>query len=133
MSQRLSFTVKPNLPPRLAPLAALAQDFWISWHFDAIRLFMRFGNDLLERYLGAPDEKYGPEVSVREQVDNIADEELWHTHERRRERMIWFARQRIVAQLRREHASERDLTADVRLGGSPPPTCRCRCTMVHCR
>lgn len=67
--------------------------------------------DLLERYLGSPDEKYGPEVSVWEQVDNIADEELWHTHERRRERMIWFARQRVVAQLRREHASERDLQA----------------------
>ena len=46
MSQRLTFTVEPNLPPRLAPLAALARDFWISWHFDAIRLFMRFGNDL---------------------------------------------------------------------------------------
>ncbi|MDE0447763.1 MAG: alpha-glucan family phosphorylase [Spirochaetaceae bacterium] len=67
--------------------------------------------DLLERYLGSPDEKYGPEVSVWEQVDNVADEELWHTHERRRERMIWFARQRVVAQLRREHASERDLQA----------------------
>ena len=67
--------------------------------------------DLLERYLGSPDEKYGPEVSVWGQVDNIADEELWHTHERRRERMIWFARQRVVAQLRREHASERDLQA----------------------
>ena len=67
--------------------------------------------DLLERYLGSPDEKFGPEVSVWEQVDNIADEELWHTHERRRERMIWFARQRVVAQLRREHASERDLQA----------------------
>ena len=67
--------------------------------------------DLLERYLGSPEEKYGPEVSVWEQVDNIADEELWHTHERRRERMIWFARQRVVAQLRREHASERDLQA----------------------
>ena len=40
--------------------------------------------DLLVRYLGPPDEKYGPEVSVWEQVDNIADEELWHTHERRR-------------------------------------------------
>ena len=67
--------------------------------------------DLLERYLGSPDEKYGPEVSVWEQVDNIADEELWHTHERRRERMIWFARRRLAAQLRREHASERDLQA----------------------
>ena len=67
--------------------------------------------DLLERYLGSPDEKFGPEVSVWEQVDNIADEELWHTHERRRERMIWFARQRIASQYRREHASERDLQA----------------------
>ena len=67
--------------------------------------------DLLVRYLGPAEQRYGPEVSVWEQVDNIADEELWHTHELRRERMIWFARQRIVAQLRREHASERDQQA----------------------
>ena len=46
MSKRLAFTVKPNLPPRLAPLATLAQDFWISWHFDAIRLFLVAGSDL---------------------------------------------------------------------------------------
>ena len=61
---------------------------------------------------GAPrSEKHAPEVSIWDQVDNIADEELWRTHERRRERMIWFARRRLVAQLRHEGASDRDLQA----------------------
>ena len=46
MPNELTFTVKPNLPARLAPLAEMAHDFWISWNFDAIRLFMRIDNDL---------------------------------------------------------------------------------------
>ena len=67
--------------------------------------------ELLVRYLGPAVAKHAPEVAVWRQVDNIADEELWRTHERRRERVIWFARRRIVAQMRREGAAEADLRA----------------------
>ena len=67
--------------------------------------------ELLIRYLGPSVEKHDPEVSLWDQVDNIADEELWRTHERRRERMIWFARQRMVWQLRTEGAAEADVRA----------------------
>jgi starch phosphorylase len=37
----LTFTVKPNIPPRLSALEELASNLWISWNFEAIRLFMR--------------------------------------------------------------------------------------------
>jgi glycogen phosphorylase len=37
----LAFTVKPNIPPRLAPLAEIAHNLWISWNYEAIMLFMR--------------------------------------------------------------------------------------------
>ena len=105
VSRRMWSGLWPGVPEDEVPIGHITNGVhtrsWISHDIE----------DLLERYLGSPDEKYGPEVSVWEQVDNIADEELWHTHERRRERMIWFARRRVVAQLRREHASERDLQA----------------------
>ena len=54
MTHRLTFTVKPHLPERLAPLAELAHDFWITWHFDAIRLFMRFGADAWQQAQQSP-------------------------------------------------------------------------------
>ena len=54
MANRLTFTVKPHLPERLAPLAELAHDFWITWHFDAIRLFMRFGADAWQEAQQSP-------------------------------------------------------------------------------
>ena len=105
VSRRMWSGLWPGVPEDEVPIRHITNGVhprtWISHDIQ----------DLLERYLGSPDEKYGPEVSVWEQVDNIADEELWHTHERRRERMIWFARRRLAAQLRREHASERDLQA----------------------
>ncbi len=37
----LTFTVKPNIPPRLAALEEIANNLWISWNFEAIMLFMR--------------------------------------------------------------------------------------------
>ncbi len=37
----LAFTVKPNMPERLAPLAEIANNLWISWNYEAIMLFMR--------------------------------------------------------------------------------------------
>jgi glycogen phosphorylase len=37
----LAFTVKPNIPEKLAPLAAIANNLWISWNYEAIMLFLR--------------------------------------------------------------------------------------------
>ena len=42
-------------------------------------------------------------------VDAIPDEELWATHERRRERLVAFARRRLVRQLEQRGASARDI------------------------
>ncbi len=55
--------------------------------------------DLLYRYLG---EKFITEPSnpdIWERVDEIPDEELWMTHERRRERLVAFARKRLKNQI----------------------------------
>ena len=44
------------------------------------------------------------DFSIWKRVDHIPDGELWRTHERRRERLIAFARDRLKAQLKRRGA-----------------------------
>jgi len=64
---------------------------------------------LFERYLG-PDWWSRPgEADTWEDVDAIPDEELWATHERRRERLVAFARRRLMRQLEQRGGSQRDM------------------------
>jgi len=65
--------------------------------------------DLYDRYLGPRwrNEPSHEEIWVR--VNNIPDEEIWRTHERRRERLVTFARKRLQTQLRRRGISDAEL------------------------
>ena len=58
-------------------------------------------SDLFDRYLGPEWISRPSETSIFEHVDDIPDEELWRTHERRRERLVSFARRRLRRQLER--------------------------------
>jgi starch phosphorylase len=55
--------------------------------------------DLLDRYLGPRWVERPADQSVWKRVERIPDEELWRTHERRRERLVAFARKRLRTQL----------------------------------
>jgi glycogen phosphorylase len=55
--------------------------------------------DLLSRYLGPRWLKDPADKELWERVDVIPPEELWRTHERRRERLVAFARRRLSEQL----------------------------------
>jgi starch phosphorylase len=55
--------------------------------------------DLYNRYLGPRWIEDPDNEKVWERVDLIPDTELWRTHERRRERLIAFARRRVKEQL----------------------------------
>ena len=57
--------------------------------------------DLYSRYLGPRWIENPDNQKVWERVDLIPDTELWRTHERRRERLIAFARRRVREQLLR--------------------------------
>lgn len=61
-------------------------------------------SQLFDRYLGIQWEERPTDHSIWKRVDNIPDAELWRTHERRRERLVAFARQRFKAQLKRRGA-----------------------------
>jgi starch phosphorylase len=64
---------------------------------------------LFDRYLG-PEWWQRPGQAVTwEGVESIPDEELWATHERRRQRLVAFARQRLMRQLEQRGASARDV------------------------
>ncbi|MDR1930679.1 MAG: alpha-glucan family phosphorylase [Treponema sp.] len=65
--------------------------------------------DLLDRYFGPRFEEEQTDLAVWNRMDRISDEELWRTHERRRERLVAFARDRIRQHLKRTGAVERRL------------------------
>ncbi|MBP7459882.1 MAG: alpha-glucan family phosphorylase [Candidatus Delongbacteria bacterium] len=71
--------------------------------------------NLFDRYLGRRWAEDPDNEKVWLRVDSIPDSELWRTHERRRERLVDFARRRLKAQLIKKGASHSQLenTLDV--------------------
>ncbi|MDR1898667.1 MAG: alpha-glucan family phosphorylase, partial [Treponema sp.] len=63
--------------------------------------------DLLDRYFGPRFEDEPTDLAIWDRMDRISDEELWRTHERRRERLVAFARDRIREHYKRTGAVER--------------------------
>jgi len=68
-------------------------------------------NQLYDRYLGPKwrEEHADPNLWLR--VESIPAEELWRTHERRRERLVAFARRRLRIQLLRRGAPQSEIDA----------------------
>ncbi len=56
-------------------------------------------NELLFRYIGDNFLQNTSDKEAWQAVDEIPDEELWRTHERRRERLVSFARKRLRQQI----------------------------------
>jgi starch phosphorylase len=66
---------------------------------------------LYDRYLG-PDWRQVPGArELWKRVDSIPAEELWRTHERRRERLVAYARRKLCQQLRRRGAPQSEIDA----------------------
>jgi starch phosphorylase len=61
--------------------------------------------DLLDRYFGPHFEDEPTDLSIWDRMERISDEELWRTHERRRERLVAFVRDRIRLRLERTGAA----------------------------
>lgn len=93
----------PTLPFSDLPIKALTNGVhipsWISAEMET----------LYDRYLG-PRWKEDPDSEkVWSRTTKIPDTELWGTHERRRERLVAFARRRLVQQLKRRGAPQSEL------------------------
>jgi len=93
VSREMWREVWPQLPSSEIPIIGITNGIhprsWIS-HDMA---------DLYDRYLGPRWIERPAELSDGQRVMRIPDEELWRTHERRRERLVAFARKRLRTQL----------------------------------
>lgn len=67
-------------------------------------------NQLYDRYLG-PQWRDAVNGVLWQRVETIPAEELWRTHERRRERLVAFARRRLHEQLKRRGAPQSEVEA----------------------
>jgi glycogen phosphorylase len=63
-------------------------------------------NQLYDRYLGPKWREEPADPKLWQRTQSIPAGELWRTHERRRERLVGFARRRLQAQLKNRGASQ---------------------------
>jgi starch phosphorylase len=68
-------------------------------------------NLLYDRYLGPNWREEPADRALWQRVETIPAEELWRTHERRRERLVAFARRRLRTQLTHRGASQAEVEA----------------------
>ena len=109
VSRTMWQSVWPGLPSNEIPIISITNGVhapsWIS----------RDMAGLYDRYLGPKWREDPGEYALWSRVHHIPDEELWRTHERRRERLVAFARGRLRSQLesRGGPPSEVDQAAEV--------------------
>ncbi len=93
----------PGTPACEVPIGAITNGIhhstWISQDMAS----------LLLRYLGPRWQSDPANVELWARVERIPDEELWQTHERRRERLVSVARRHVAAQLEHRGASQSDI------------------------
>lgn len=68
-------------------------------------------NQLYDRYLGPRWQEEPADQTIWRRVERISAEELWNTHERRRERLVAFVRRRLRSQLERRGAPLAEIEA----------------------
>ncbi len=100
VSRRMWAGIWPSLPQVDIPIGSVTNGIHIpSWiSADMSSLFNRY---LGRRWAEDPDN-----AKIWERVNRIPDSELWRTHERRRERLAAFIRQRLQMQLTRRGAQK---------------------------
>ena len=98
VSRKMWKNIWPELPDSEAPITSITNGIhthsWVSP--DMTQLF--------DRYIGVEWDGRPDEPNVWKRVDGIPDAELWRTHERRRERLVGFARARLRQQLKNRGA-----------------------------
>jgi len=104
VSRTMWHRIWPSLPLEEVPVTHITNGVhprtWIS--HDMI--------ELLDRYFGPEFHDTPTNLDIWNRIDRVSDEELWRTHERRRERMVAFARMRLQQQLERRGVTNSDLS-----------------------
>jgi starch phosphorylase len=103
VSRRMNQRGWPETPVEEVPIVTITNGVhtrsWISQEMS----------ELFDRYLGPAWVSQPADQSIWERVEHIPDEELWRTHERRRERLVAATRRRLEAQLERRGALDHEI------------------------
>lgn len=107
VSRRMWQALWPEVPENEIPIGHVTNGVhfrsWIS----------REMNQLYDRYLGPRWREEPADQSVWARAEQIPTEELWRTHERRRERLVVYVRRRLRSQLEERGAPRTEIeTAD---------------------
>ncbi len=98
VSRKMWKEIWPTLPEAEVPITSITNGVHTrTWLAPEMAL-------IYERYMGVQWEEKPTDHSVWKRVENIPNAELWRTHERRRERLVAFARSRLKIQLNRRGA-----------------------------
>ena len=105
VSRRMWKRIWPELPEVDIPIHGITNGIHIfSWISDDMA-------HLLDRYLGRRWTEDPDNIKIWERINRIPDLELWRTHERRRERLVAFARRKLLEQLQRWGAKKVEIQA----------------------
>ncbi len=103
VSRNLWKNVWPEVPLQEIPIISITNGVhpptWVSHELA----------ELFDRYLGPRWKEEPGNQEVWNRVERIPVSELWRTHERRRERVVAFARDKLVNQLRQRGASQAEI------------------------
>jgi starch phosphorylase len=103
VSKKLWASGYKDIPFNEIPIGHITNGVHIRSHLS------REMEDLLEQYIGV---KWVENPGLNEPwqgIDKIPGEELWRTHERRRERLVAFARRRLVKQIKARGGSQAEI------------------------
>ncbi|MDR0822985.1 MAG: alpha-glucan family phosphorylase [Endomicrobium sp.] len=93
----------PGLPKKEVPITHITNGIhtntWLSYEYAS----------LFDRYLGSDWKDEPADHTIWDKISSIPDTELWRAHERRKERLVSFARSRLKQQLGRRGVSPRGL------------------------
>jgi starch phosphorylase len=103
VSREMWSSLWPELPAQEVPIQSITNGVhaktWLASDMDL----------LYERYLGFNWSDEVVDKSMWQTIDQMPDEELWRTHQRCKERLISFARNRLKAQLQRRGSYHTEL------------------------
>jgi starch phosphorylase len=105
VSRKMWAGMWPGIPADDAPITSVTNGVHLqSW-------VSRDLASLYDRYLGPGWRENPGDERIWAEVQDIPAEELWRTHERRRERLVAFARSRLRQQLIQRGASQQEIAA----------------------
>jgi len=105
VSRKMWRNLWPGLPEDEVPIISITNGIhppsWVSAEMAG----------LFDRYLGPRWKEDPADQTIWERVNQIPGEELWRSHERRRERLIAYARRKLVQQLKNRGATAAEIEA----------------------